>query len=221
MKSKSSLKEVLIVALLFASIGLHAQVKTVGTYKNLITVKESRSDLEGSPYLYPEWEEATVKFSAGINPLTENVKYDLLEDIVVAKGANDEEYSFNDMPTEFVLTNSKEIYRNGFPPMDSMTEKTFYQVIYDGKVKFLKKLSKTVIESKGYASASVTKKVSETINYYVLTKDKKFLKVKNNEKSIIAALGNGDALGKFINDNKIDLKSNDGIIKLLTFYDGL
>ncbi|MCZ4224018.1 hypothetical protein [Pedobacter rhodius] len=206
--------------MLFSCV-VQAQIKTVSTYKNLITVKESRGDLEGSPYLFPQWEMATIKFSPGINPITDNIKYDLLEDMLVTKGENDEEYEFKDMPAEFVLSNTKEVYRNGFMPVDGMTVKTFYNVIYDGKIKFLKKLSKTIIESKGYNTGTVTKKVAEVINYYLVKADNKPVKVKNNEKAFIAVLGRGDELTKYIKENKIDLKSNEGIIKLLTYYDTL
>lgn len=221
MKANIYLNRILCLGLLFFSIGSYAQITTVNTYKNLITVKESRGDLEGSPYLFPQWETATVKFSPGINPLTESIKYDLLEDILVTKGENDQEYSFKDMPTEFVLSNSKEVYRNGFEPVDGLTIKTFYNVIYDGKVKFLKKLSKTIIESKGYNSASVTKKVTEDTNYYLVKPGSKPVKVKINEKAFVTVLGKSGELGKYIKENKIDLKSNDGVIKLLTYYDTL
>jgi len=221
MKTASHIKLLLGATLLFFSAGAFAQITTVNTYKNLITVKESRGDLEGSPYLFPQWETAIIKFSPGINPLTESIKYDLLDDILVSKGENDQEYTFKDMPTEFILSNTKEVYRNGFMPVDGMTVKTFYNVIYDGKVKFLKKLSKTVIESKGYNTATVTKKVTEATNYYLVLSDNTPVKVKNSEKNFITVLGKGDELSKFIKDNKLDLKTNSGIVSLLTYYDTL
>jgi len=221
MKASKYFNRILCLGLFFFSIASYAQISTVSTYKNLITTKESRGDLEGSPYLFPQWEIATVKFSPGINSLTENIKYDLLEDILVAKGENDQEYSFKDMPAEFILSNTKEIYRNGFEPVDGMTVKTFYNVIYDGKVKFLKKVTKTVIESKGYNTATVTKKVAETTNYYLVLGNNTTVKVKNNEKGFISILGKGDELSKYIKENKIDLKTNEGAVKLLTYYDTL
>ncbi|KQR71810.1 hypothetical protein [Pedobacter sp. Leaf176] len=221
MKASKYFNQIFFCVLLFFSITSYAQITTVNTYKNLIATKESRGDLQGSPYLFPEWEAATVKFSMGINPLKENVKYDLLEDVLVTKGENDQEYTFKDMPTEFILSNTKEVYRNGFKPVDGMSIKTFYNVIYDGKVKYLKKLSKTIIESKGYNSATVTKKVTDMTNYYLVINDSAPVKVKNNEKSFITVLGKGDELTKFIKENKIDLKTNEGVIKFLSYYDTL
>ncbi|TCD00032.1 hypothetical protein EZ449_21080 [Pedobacter frigidisoli] len=221
MKTATYIKLSLILILIIDCTSLSAQINTVGSYKNLITVKESRADLQGSPYLLSDWTAATIKFSPGIEPKTENIKYDLLDDVLIIKGEGDTEYTFTDAPKEFKLSTNNEIYRNGFSPVDKMTEKTFYNVIYDGKVKYLKKLSKMVIESKGYNSATVEKKVADETNFYIAKAGEKPVKVKGNEKSIIAVLGKNEALSKYIKENKLDLKSTEGISKLLTYYDTL
>lgn len=200
---------------------LNAQITTVNTYKNLITVKESRADLSGSPYLFSDWQTATIKFGEGIQPKKETIKYDLLEDILVIKGEDESEYTFTDPPKEFQLLGSSEVYKNGFVSIDRFTEKTFYNVIYDGKVKYLKKDSKVILESQGYNSASVEKKVADETTYYLVKGDNKPVKVKNNEKSIVNFLGKSEKLSEYIKDNKLDLKSNLGIVKLLTFYEAL
>ncbi|WP_316799093.1 hypothetical protein [Pedobacter frigidisoli] len=219
-KSHHYLLITLIASVIFTE-KLNAQITTVNTYKNLITVKESRADLLGSPYLYAEWQIATVKFGEGVQPKKESIKYDLLDDILVVKGEGGNEYTFTDPPKEFQILGSSEIYKNGFSAVDRFTQKTFYNVIYDGKVKYLKKDSKIVLESKSYNSASIEYKVADETFFYLVKEDNRPVKVKNNEKSIISLLGKADQLSKYIKENKLDVKTDDGIVKLLTYYDTL
>ncbi|WP_231427023.1 hypothetical protein [Pedobacter sp. Leaf250] len=193
----------------------------MGGDRQIIRAKRTDSDFEGSPYLFSDWQKAVVQFGTGIEPASNEVKYDLLADLLVLKGKDGEEYEFKDQPKEFLVTSTKELYKNGFSPIDKFTDKTFYQVIYDGKVKFLKKVTKTVIDSKGYNTATVTRKIADDTNYYLVKADNKIVKVKYNEKSIVSALGRNDELSKYIKENKIEVKSIDGIIKVLSYYDTL
>ncbi|WP_443937139.1 hypothetical protein [Pedobacter sp. MW01-1-1] len=186
-----------------------------------IRAKKTDDSFEGSAYLFDDWRKAIVQFGAGTEPAAADIKYDLLEDVLVLKGKDEEEYQFSTPPTQFLITSTKELFKNGFAPIDKFTEKTFYKVIYDGKVKYLKKTSKQLIESKGYNSASVTKKVAEDTNYYLVTEDNKPKKVKNTEKALLAVLGKEDQLTKFIEANKLNVKSTDDLIKLFTYYDTL
>ena len=216
-----------IFFLLIGTIGFltaEAQVYrsvNMGGDRQTIRAKRTDTDFEGSPYLFSDWQKAVVQFGSGIEPSSSEVKYDLLADLLVLKGKDGEEYEFKDQPKEFLLTSTKELYKNGFAPVDKFTDKTFYQVIYDGKVKFLKKTTKTVIESKGYNTATVTRKIADDTQYYIVKAENKPIKVKYNEKSIVSALGKSEELTKYVKENKLDVKSSDGIIKLLSYYDTL
>lgn len=193
----------------------------MGGDRQTIRAKRTDADFEGSPYLFSDWQKAVVKFGPGIEPSSSEVKYDLLADLLVLKGKDGGEYEFKDQPKEFLLTSSKELYKNGFAPVDKFTEKTFYQIIYEGKVKFLKKTTKTIIESKGYNTATVTRKIADDTQYYIVKADNKPIKVKYNEKSIFSTLGKGEELAKYCKENKLNIKSSDGIIQLLIYYDTL
>ncbi|KLT64684.1 hypothetical protein [Pedobacter sp. BMA] len=210
----------LVIFIFFESQAQVYRNVVMGGDRMTIRSKRSDSDLQGSPYLFGDWQKAIVQFAPGTEPASAEIKYDLLDDLLVLKGTDGGEYEFKDQPKEFLISGTKELYKNGFVPVDKFTDKTFYNVIYDGKAKFLKKVSKVILESKGYNTASVEKKVADETAYYLVKEDNKPVKVKN-EKSIIAFLGKADQLLKYIKENRLDLKSNDGMIKLLTFYDTL
>ncbi|MEH3113783.1 hypothetical protein [Pedobacter terrae] len=214
-----------IFLLLVGTIGFvsaEAQVYrnvNMGGDHQTIRAKRTDADFEGSPYLFSDWQKAVVQFGKGIEPSSSEVKYDLLADLLVLKGKDGEEYEFKDQPKEFLLTSSKELYKNGFAPVDKFTDKTFYQIIYEGKIKFLKKTAKTIIESKGYNTATVTRKIADDTQYYIVKADNKPIKVKYTEKSIFSTLGRSEELARYCKENKLDIKSTDGIVRLLTYYD--
>ncbi|MFC1222709.1 hypothetical protein ACFE6N_02805 [Pedobacter sp. BG31] len=208
------------IGFLTAEAQVYRNVNMGGDYQT-IRAKRTDADFEGSPYLFSDWQKAVVQFGAGIAPSSSEVKYDLLADLLVLKGKDGEEYEFKDQPKEFLLTSLKELYKNGFAPVDKFTDKTFYQVIYEGKIKFLKKTTKTIIESKGYNTATITRKIADDTQYYIVKADNKPIKVKYTEKSIFATLGKSEELARYCKENKLNIKSPDGIIKLLSYYDTL
>lgn len=194
---------------------------SAGGDRNTIRAKRTDEGFEGSPYLFNDWQEAILKFGAGIEPSSSEIKYDLLADVLVLKGKDGEEYEFKDQPKEFLIIATNEVFKNGFTHVDKFTENTFYNVIYNGKTKFLKKTTKNVIESKGYNTATITKKITDDSYYYIVKDENRPVKIKYNEKSILSVLGKADVLLPYIKENKIDVKSTTNLIKLLTYYDTL
>ena len=217
------LKGALLAVMLFAAELGYAQGYNGMNSGNasVIRAKESRANLVGDPYLYPIYKKAYVKFGSGsTNSAVYEVKYDQLEDMLAVKGAGTEEYSFNDPVVEFKFQDENRIFRSGFAPVGKAVEKSFYEVVYDGKTKFLKRDAKVIIEGKEYNSATITKKVESDVAYYIVKPDGKPVAVKANEKSIVAELGKPE-LSKYIKENKLNLKDNADLVKLFTYYDSL
>ena len=211
--------------LLLALTAVRAQVYSkVGTAnRNILNAKESRAGLVGEPYLFRDFKKAAVKFAGGTSsPGFYEIKYDQLEELVVTKGKDaEDELTFSDPVAEFKFDDSGRLFRNGYNAVDKSTEKSFYEVIYDGKTQYLKRLTKVIIEAKEYNVATVTKKIENETALYIAKADKKPIAVKANEKTVLKALGKEAEISKYIKDNKLNLKSDADMIKLLTYYDTL
>lgn len=182
--------------------------------------KTSADEVTGSPYLLEEWTKGNVKFKDNTTARNGDLKYDVSEDLLVVKGANGEENLFSDPIDEFTLSigGKVRLFKTGFKGEKGINEKSYFEVVYNGKIKLLKRYSKTVIESRTYNSATVTKKFEESSVYYIAKSNSDLIPIKKNEKSIIDALQKPD-LTKYIKDNKLNLKSEDDIARLLEYYD--
>lgn len=185
--------------------------------KNAINSKESLADIEGDPYLSKDYQKAFVRFANSVTSLYE-IKYDQMADEIVVKGENGQELAFSETVLEFKFQDSKRIFRNGFSPEGKSTERSFYEVLFDGKVKYLKKNHKSIIEAKGYNT--MTKKILEETKYYVVSPDGKLQVVRNNEKSILAAVGQ-PKLADYAKENKLNFKNDADVAKLLAYNDSL
>lgn len=217
------LRGTLVTLILLTAKFNYAQVyNTVNTAnKSIINSKESRAGLVGDPYLFPTYQKAFVKFgNQNSKSAIYEIKYDQLEDVLAVKGTGTEEYSFNDPVTEFKFEESGRLFRSGFGALGKATEKSFYEVIYDGKTKLIRRNIKVILEGKEYNSATVTRKVEGDIANFVVREDQKLIPVKINEKSIVAALAKPE-LSKYIKDNKLNLKEDADLVKLFTYYDSL
>jgi len=215
-----TIKIILIGVLTCFSAITYAQVySTVNSAsRNAINSKESLSGLEGEAYLYKDYKKAFVRFANSKTSLYD-IKYDQLGDEVVVKDEAGQELTFSETVLEFKFQDDKRVFRNGFAPIGKNTEKSFYEVLFDGKVKYLTKVGKMIMETKGYNTAAVKKIVDDT-QYFIVKQDGKPEVVKNNEKSILSALGKPE-LSAYVKTNKLNLKNNEDVAKLLVYNDSL
>lgn len=216
-----TIKGILIATILCLATTSYAQVySTVNSpSRNAVNSKESLAGLVGEPYLYIDFKKAFVRFSNAVTSLYE-IKYDQLADEIVVKGEGNQEYAFSDPILEFKFQDSKTTFRSGFAPTSPKTsEKSFYQVIFDGNTKYIKRMAKVVIDAKQY-NGPVTKKVEEDYAYFIVRPGGNPESVKNNEKSILAALAKPE-LNAYVKANKLNLKNDEDVIKLLAYNDSL
>ena len=62
------------------------------------------------------------------------------------------------------------VFQCGFPSIDNQNEKSFYQMLADGKIKFLKSLRKSIHEEKDGFSGEVHREFRQYEDYYFLVK---------------------------------------------------
>lgn len=191
----------------------------------LLRVKNTDFDnVVGSPYLLKDWANGNVKF-VNANPI-QNValKLDLLENVLVVKGKDEVENLFDTKVIEFTLNDPElgkaRLFRAGFINSKNQAIPSYLEVLYDGKTKFLVREVKTIIESKGYNTSTVTKNIDSSLEYYISKANNAVTLVKLNEKSILTVLDKPE-LAKYVKDSKLNLKDIPDIVKLLQYYDSL
>lgn len=183
-------------------------------------------NVTGSPYLHADWLAGTIVLTDAKVYENVSLKYDQINDDVIFKGKDGTALAI-DHVKEFKLAPYGEvtdstIFRSGFPAVKSNSAKSFYEVMVDGKSKLLKKTIKTINTSREYNSATVDKTVVGTTNYYLVNQSGNIVFISKDKKSVLKELPGKEAeLNAFIASNKLNLKNDADLVKLIVYYNSL
>jgi hypothetical protein len=127
------------------------------------------SDLDGTPLLFPDWNEGTIQGENGIVYKGVKVNYDVLSRSILFL-LNDNRFVFNEPVKGFTVESGAEKRIRQFSR--SATVHTdlpfgFVEVLVAGKSSFYKHVEKRVIEIPEYNSVG-KKRIEEKIRYYLL-----------------------------------------------------
>jgi len=208
----------------------HAQAQNVSNLTDVngsVLNLQKYSEMVGTPYLYEDWTIGEVTFSNGQKRSNIEMKYDLVEDKPMFKGKDDQPFYFIDPVAAFSLTGKNgaesKTFKNNFPPFKNLTSGTFYEVLEEGKIKLLKKILKIISETKDYNSATGVKTVNEQTIYFLVTGDKMNPLQKKDLKTFISNVdaAKSDAISAFAGQNKLNLKNENDLKKLVAYYNSL
>ncbi|MGY0039642.1 hypothetical protein [Pedobacter sp. NJ-S-72] len=187
------------------------------------------ANVTGSPYLNDDWVLGSIVLTDAKAYENVSLKYDEINDDVIFKGkdgvamAADNVKQFKLAPYGDVKDST--LFRSGFPAVKSNTVRGFYEVLVDGKVKLLKKTIKTInqfLPENILNSASVDKTVVASSTYYLFTQSSNIVFISKDKKSVLKVLTGKEAeLDTFISANKLNLKNDADLAKLVTYYNGL
>ena len=178
----------------------------------------------GNEYLYPDWTIGHVlqeddKF---FNNML--LKYDMFNDRVIFKSNDDIPMAFKYPIKEFQIIHKKSLnepmilFKNGFPEVGKYNTKSYYQVLTEGKTTLVKKPYKSVIESIPYGE-SEKKKIFVANEIYFLYHKGQMIKFQKSKKNLLDILADKKPqLIAFMNDNKLDMKSDQDFVNLVNFY---
>lgn len=209
--------------LLLTAINYTASAQYTEDFRAKTVLEKTYTDVKGSPYLFDDWSLGIVKMVAGSSYKDMALKYDQVTGELIFKDKTGKSLGFADPIAEFKIidkSNAFRIFRSGFKATDNNSEKSFYEVLYDGGTTLLKDPRKNIVEHRAYNSSTVVKSVVETPAYYVVLNGE-LIKIKKDKKAILAALPNSAALDKYIQDNKLNVKEDKDLAKLMLYYDSV
>lgn len=185
--------------------------------------ERNTADLGGSPYFNDEFLKGTITMEDKSVYKDLYLRYDQESDQLVYRKPNSsvsmlpngKVFGFTIEQPNGIVTNFKYVFTN-----DGKAD-GFYQLLYDGSSSLLKKVKKKVVEVVEYNSPSKTKTLSTTTNYYILRSTGVVELIKADKKSFIKAFGNESDINDFIVKQKINLKNESDMIKLVAFIDSL
>ena len=189
-------------------------------------MKKDDVDLKGSPYLTVGWATGTVKMANGQIHKDMDLRYNQLDDELTFKDTNGTELSFEQPVSEFSITILKEdkkqkrLFRNNFTPIKGTTNLAFYEILYDGTIKLVKKDFKYIESYQPFITEAVVKTVKEKIKYYSVI-DNKLTEFKNNKKSLELFGSKKDKIQEYVDKDKLDLKTEADLIKVFAYSDSI
>ncbi len=205
-------KCVLAILLLF-SLKLKAQF--VEDIYGTPYMSKQEGEIDGSPFFLNSWNKGIVILMNEKKIKDIELNYEQYLDQPVFKDKTGNILLFEFPVREFVITTPINSYhfKNGY----LTDEKHYYQILVSGSVTLLKRDIKVINTIKQYSSASITKSYQQVIAYY-LFKDNKLLKLSGSLKKIEAILNDRKEVSDFIKREKIDMKNQDDLISLISFY---
>ncbi|MBW4888364.1 hypothetical protein KXQ82_01495 [Mucilaginibacter sp. HMF5004] len=217
---------VLALILLSAIPGWAQQVGLPDAEGKPIEMSDAVREIDGSIYISIDWSDGTISRSDNEKYYNLKLRYDEYDDQIVFENSKNE----SDVPVftdvnGFTLKDFDGLdvakFKNGFPAVDNLTAKSFYEVLCDGKIKLLKHYAKTITEVSDPGATSTTKSFKDEQDYYIL-KNGAMTAVKRDEKDILAALTDKEPqIATFIKSNRIKFKNDADLGKLFDYYNTL
>ena len=203
------------VLLLSALIG-QAQQVILKDLNGRPIFENSYLSVEGSPYLREEWSAGLIKAkSNGKTYEMPKMRYDAHKDEI--------EYDQVGKLFRFTATEISEFstgegtFRAGFPAIGNLTPKNFYQVLYDGRVKLLKRIYLAIQTERPYNSATTTQRFVREDALYLLKNNGEILRFKKDINALLDALGTEKQtdLEAFIKVNKLKISKEEDLVRIL------
>jgi hypothetical protein len=182
-------------------------------------------DVSGTPYFNELFFKGTVRLVDNKEYNDELLQYDQVKEQLLFKSNKDDEFpsEFNVPVAEFklVLPDGKVVIFENITPTGN-SKSGLYQVIYKGKVSLFKRTKKNIVQNASYSTANTEKRVTSSTAYLIKTADFKYLIVKTDKEALLNVLSDKvKELDMFISRVKIDVKLDQDLEKLLTFYNSL
>lgn len=112
-------------------------------------------------------------------------------------------------------------FKTGFPGIDRQDRDNFYLVLAEGRCNLLKSVIKKPLERKDVLFGEVPKEYETFEEYYLFAKGA-MKKLKKDKDFILAELSDKQLeVNQFIQSNKLNVKNNEHIVKLINYYNTL
>jgi hypothetical protein len=233
------MKKLLLCFSLLIVMNSHAQrnsISTTGKWGQQIFLSDVNGQafinkyegIAGSVYDQTDYQLAKITLKDGRVYNDVKTRINLLEQEVNFIASNGQEgFLGKGMASEITYIDSQKetqdikIFQCGFPPIDNQNRISFYQILFNGKTSLLKSVYKSIQERNNDMSGERFKEFATYENMYLL-KDGTMVRIKKDKSSIIALLQDqNQAIKKYIEDQKLNLKNEAHLIDLVKYYNTL
>lgn len=219
---KSSI--VLTIAFTLSAILVNAQMATLKGAGNSVVMRNTYTEIDGSPYLYEEYKTGTVVDIDGNQESSLLLKYNMYEDKVIVFKDNQHLVLNEGIYPEFTFSFYSEENENVVQrfihagKLSNPGAKGYYEVLYDGEYKLLRKydvafLNKVVSE---YGTTSEIKRFVTEDKVFLLSPDARMTELRGGKSGIYDAfIGYSGKVKKIAKKNDLNVKRTEDLISLI------
>ncbi len=184
-------------------------------------------DVKGSPYLNDTWQNGIILIEK-VNRIELNkIKFNCFQNQIEYE-EDGKVYTPLKKYTEFIINEvgennqtKKRIFRNEFVSEQEFL--TYFKVLFDGETKLLQKYAVRIEEYAEPLSLNKIKRFNKIPQLYVYkSNNQSLIKIKKDKKTILRTFENkSEQVAKYISSNALNLKNEEDIIKICSYYDTL
>ncbi len=195
---------------------------------NVQTFDNRYEGTKGTPYVFEAWSQGEIFLKSKKKVLVKELNYNCYDnELVYLDPATKVVRLINRFTVDlFYLLNGSDTLL--FVPIepDNDGEFLFAQVLYQGGSNVYKRYQKEFVRANYEGGYSADRKYDEFADkselYFSKQNDEKFYRVRKSKKQILEAFpGDEDAISSYIKAEKLDLKKEEDVVKLLKYYDSL
>jgi hypothetical protein len=182
--------------------------------------------INGSVYDQTEYQLARITLKDGRVYNDVKARINLLEHEVNFIASNGQEgFLGKGMASEITYeennASQSKIFQCGFPPIDNQNRISFYQILLNGKASLLKSVYKAIQERNNDMSGERYKEFATYENMYLL-KDGTMTRIKKDKSSLLVLFQDKkEAIAKYMDDQKLNLKNEAHLKALVQYYNTL
>ena len=184
--------------------------------------------INGSVYDQTEYQLAKITLKDGRVYNDVKARINLLEHEVNFIASNGQEgFLGKGMASEIayvennVSVQQSKVFQCGFPSIDNQNRISFYQILLNGKASLLKSVYKAIQERNNDMSGERFKEFATYENMYLL-KDGTMTRIKKDKSSLLVLFQDKkEAIAKYMEDQKLNLKNEAHLKALVQYYNTL
>lgn len=181
------------------------------------------TETEGNPFFFDEFVTA-VLVSGKQQTVPVKMNVDLSNKSIVVSQDNKLVAIQYAAVNEIRITYPKMTLKNGFTTngVDDLNNRTFFEVIHEGDVTFLKNTGVTLQKDVSSYGNAVQQDVYSKFTAYYAIVDGEFKRIKMRKRNILRLFGdNRKAVDKYAKDNKLDFKNDKHLAEMFTYASNL
>jgi hypothetical protein len=179
--------------------------------------------IDGHQYFLDEWGTGKIIINDSINAVQSKIQFNLVSGSPVI-GKSSKAFILKDEKiTGFVINNTNFIKLDSDKFVDKVKANYFVTPDFSTNnyliANYSKILKEPFISNKGNNNLELNKKYETFKRFYILNAHKKYATVRLKEKDILKVLSDKEKqLKKYIKQNKLNLKNEKDVVKLITYY---